>query len=64
MTQDSLNELPQDFLYGALKVLNIEMGEFMYNLFNEKPTEIMVYARIFMFYQAIKKDGIDEEKHN
>ncbi len=55
MLPDDINNIPPDVLYGVLKVLNIEIGEFMYRLLNDKPQEIMIYARIYLLYQENKQ---------
>ncbi|MBL0684327.1 hypothetical protein [Aquimarina mytili] len=53
MMPDKLNELPPDFLYRILTILDIEYGEFMYRLLNDEPHEVMIYARIYMLYHKI-----------
>ncbi len=55
MMPDRLDELPPDFLYGILKMLNIDYGEFMYRLLNDKPHEIMMYSKIYMLYHENKQ---------
>jgi len=50
MLPDNINEVPPDILCGVLKLMNINIEEFMYNLINDKPREIKIYARIYMLY--------------
>ncbi len=62
MMPDRLDELPPDFLYGVLKMLNIDYGEFMCRLFNDKPHEIIMYTRIYMLYHDNKR-YVDSDKN-
>lgn len=50
MLPEHINDIPPEILYPILKVLGIDIGEFMYNLLNDSPQEIMIYARIYALY--------------
>ncbi len=56
MLPDRLDEITPEVLYGILKILNIDYGEFMFRLINDKPFEVMVYAKIFSLHQTIKEN--------
>ena len=55
MLPDHINDIPPEILYTILKVLGIDIGEFMYNLLNDSPQEIMIYARIYALYMMQKQ---------
>ncbi|WP_378321014.1 hypothetical protein [Aquimarina celericrescens] len=55
MIIDDINEVPAEVLFRTLRALEIDVGDFMYNLINEKPHEIMIYARIFLLYRIVKQ---------
>ncbi len=50
--QEQTNMIPQEFMHAILKVMNIDLGEFMCNLVNDEPKEVMIYARIYALYLA------------
>ncbi|PKV51728.1 hypothetical protein ATE84_3826 [Aquimarina sp. MAR_2010_214] len=50
MLPDHINDIPPEVLYTILKVLGIDIGEFMYNLLNDSPQEIMTYTKIYSLY--------------
>ncbi len=55
MLPDDINHIPPDTLNGILKVLNIDAGEFMYQLLNDNPREIMIYAKIYALVHDVTK---------
>ena len=57
MLPDKLYELPQEFLFKELRKLNIDLGDFMYLLLNDRPKEIMIYVRIYVQYNLNKDQG-------
>ncbi|WP_271768997.1 hypothetical protein [Aquimarina algiphila] len=50
MLPDHIDEIPPEILYGVLNAMNIDIGDFMYHLLNDKPKEIMIYAKIYCLY--------------
>ncbi|WP_158237229.1 hypothetical protein [Aquimarina sp. MAR_2010_214] len=50
MLPDNINDIPPKVLYTILKVLDIDIGEFMCKLLNDSPKEIMMYAKIYALY--------------
>ncbi len=53
--QDPQAKVPPEVLQTILEVLNIEIGEFMQNLFNDEPREVILYAKIYILYTEYKK---------
>ncbi len=54
MLPDNINHIPPEILFGILTVLEIDIGEFMYNLLNDSPNEIILYIYIYQLYQRTK----------
>ncbi|WP_157766159.1 hypothetical protein [Aquimarina aggregata] len=50
MLPDDINDLPPEILYGVLRILKIDISEFMYRLLNDHPHEIMMYIWIYKQY--------------
>lgn len=55
MLPDNINDIPPDTLNGILKALHIDTGEFMYQLLNDNPKQVMIYAKIYAFVHDITK---------
>ncbi|WP_159099185.1 hypothetical protein [Aquimarina spinulae] len=55
MLPDDINDIPPDTLNGILKALHIDAGEFMYQLLNDNPKQVMIYAKIYAFVNDITK---------
>ncbi len=52
--QEQTNIIPHEFMYTILKAMNIDFGEFMYNLLNDEPKEVMIYSKIYGLYRFIE----------
>ncbi len=48
-------KVPPEVLQTILKILNIELGDFMHKLFNDEPREVILYAKIYSLYTQYKK---------
>ncbi|WP_167571829.1 hypothetical protein [Aquimarina algiphila] len=48
MLPDQINSIPPEVLFDTLRGLNIDIGEFMYQLLNDNPKAIMIYAKIYI----------------
>ncbi|TPN82809.1 hypothetical protein [Aquimarina algicola] len=55
LLKNSYPQLPPEVLHTVLKVLNIELGDFMQKLFNDEPREVILYAKIYSLYTQYKK---------
>ncbi len=55
MLPDDIKHIPPDILNGILKALNIDTGEFMYQLLNDNPKQIMIYAKIYALVHDVTK---------
>ncbi len=56
MIPDDINEIPPEVLYGVLKALNIEIGEYMYRLLNDYPRKIMIYTWVYKQYNNVEPE--------
>ncbi|WP_167571718.1 hypothetical protein [Aquimarina algiphila] len=54
MLPDHLDEIPPEFLFANLKDLNIDIGEFMYQLLNDNPEAIKIYINIYIKHNTSK----------
>ncbi|WP_167571750.1 hypothetical protein [Aquimarina algiphila] len=52
MLPDHIDDLPIEVLLKGLKKIDIDIGEFMYQLLNDNPKAIMIYARIYIEYNT------------
>ncbi|WP_226294313.1 hypothetical protein [Aquimarina algicola] len=52
--QDPTTRIPPEVLQVILKVLNIELGDFMHKLFNDEPREVILYAKIYSLYNEYR----------
>jgi hypothetical protein len=55
MFSDQINFVPLEMLHTILQTLGIDVREFMYNLQNDNPKEIMIYAKIYALYMDTAK---------
>lgn len=54
MSQNEISEVPPEVLSNILKALGVNSSNFIYNLLNDKPYEVMIYAEICKLYKIIK----------
>ncbi|WP_167571746.1 hypothetical protein [Aquimarina algiphila] len=52
MLPDQINSIPPEILFDMLRELDMDIGEFMYQLLNDNPKAIMIYARIYIEYNT------------
>ncbi len=52
---NQLDAVPPKILFTILQLLDIDIGDFMYKLFNDEPREVMLYAWLCVLYNSHPK---------
>ncbi|WP_158250487.1 hypothetical protein [Aquimarina sp. I32.4] len=44
-------DMPPKVFYGILNALDIDIGKFATNLFNDEPKAVMIYVKMYILYR-------------